>query len=100
MTLEDAEDEYYYKYQEWYALALWAMQEKFGLTFEEATYRCCELFRLCKSSAFMEKTFGMDFHVCEIWSEYFRKTVPENKLAEYIGEFHPNVVESDVDQWF
>lgn len=30
-SLED--EYYYYRYQEYYALALWALQEKFGFTF-------------------------------------------------------------------
>ena len=35
-------DYYIYEYQEEYALLLWALQEKVGLTFEEATFVGCD----------------------------------------------------------
>lgn len=97
---EDSKDDCYYRYQEYYALALWALQEKFGLTFEEATFRCCIMFRLCERLEFIEKVFGMNFDEYGRWDDYLRDAAPGEKLAEYIGEFEHNLFESDVNQWF
>ncbi len=60
-----------YEYQEEYALLLWALQEKVGLTFEEATFVCYDKLRT-DWPWFYEEIFGMDFDEYGAWFEYFK----------------------------
>ncbi len=100
MRPEDSYDEYFSKYQKYYALALWALQEKFGLTYPEATFFCCEKFREGDKFEFVEKVFGMEYDEYWRWYDYLNSIISDNELSEYIGEFEPNLIEADVYQRF
>ena len=93
-------DYYIYEYQEEYALLLWALQEKVGLTFEEATFVGCDKLRTAMGSDFFEDKFGMDFYEYEAWFEYFKSLLSGVDLTRYIGKIEPNYYESSVFQWF
>ena len=93
-------DSYIYEYQEEYALLLWALQEKVGLTFEEATFVGCDKLRTAMGSDFFEDKFGMDFYEYGAWFEYFKSLLSGVDLTRYIGKIEPNYYESSVFQWF
>ncbi len=76
------------------------MQEKFGFTYEEATFYCCEIFREGDKFEFLENVFGMDFNEYGKWWEYISSKISKQELRRYIGKFEPNYFESDVYQWF
>ena len=89
-----------YTYQRQYALALWALQEKFGFTYEEAAFYCCELFRSVDPLGFYEDTFGMGYEDEKAWFEYLDSRVSEEELTGYIGPVKVNRLESESYQWF
>ena len=90
---------YYYKYQEYYALTLWALQEKYGFTFEEATLFCGEIFRF-NAPEFFELIFGLDFdEYCE-WYDYLHSLVSYEDIAHYTGKVERNLYEGNQLQWF
>ena len=89
-----------YKYQTQYALVLWALQEKFGFTYEEATFYCCRLFRSVDPLGFYEDIFGMEYEVEAAWFEYLDSLVSEEELSGYVGPIKTNQMESDAYQWF
>ena len=90
----------FYKYQVRYALALWALQEKFGFTYEEATFYCCRLFRSVDALGFYEDIFGMEYEEEAAWFGYLDSLVSEQELSKYIGPIEINLMESDAYQWF
>ncbi|MBR4504083.1 MAG: hypothetical protein IKP20_03820 [Candidatus Methanomethylophilaceae archaeon] len=89
-----------YEYQEEYALLLWALQEKAGLTFEEATFIGADMLRATMPSDFSEDIFGIDYYEYMAWFEYFKSLLFGVDLTKYIGKFEPNYWESQVYQWF
>ncbi len=89
-----------YEYQEEYALLLWALQEKAGLTFEEATFIGADMLRATMPSDFSEDIFGIDNYEYMAWFEYFKSLLFGVDLTKYIGKFEPNYWESQVYQWF
>ena len=88
-----------YEYQEEYALLLWALQEKVGLTFDEATFVCYDKLRT-DWPWFSEEIFGMDFDEYGAWFEYFKSLLSGVDLTRYIGKIEPNLWEGNGYQWF
>ena len=76
------------------------MQEKFGFTFDEATFYCCEMFRKGDKIEFFENVFGMNYDEYIRWCKYMTRVVSEEELSTYIGAIKPNRLEADVYQWF
>lgn len=95
-----------YKYQENYALLLWKLQEKHGLSFEEATYFASGLYRAIdpvteNGGYFIENVFGLEWDDEVAWSRYLHDRFPDKMVKDMVegGEtFNP--WESTVYQWF
>ena len=89
----------YYRFQEQYALVLWALQEKFDFSFEEATFYCSDIFR-AEMSDFFYLYFDLDFDGYSEWYEYLNQRVTLDELEQYVGKIELNLYEGNNLQWF
>ncbi len=94
-----------YEYQEDYALLLWNLQEKHGLSFDEATYFASCKYRYCPGGFplgdFFKDVFGMDSDSNESWLRYFDQMFPNSAIKGMVDGGEPiNTWDSSAYQWF